>query len=139
MPETRPYLPIAHVADQLRSLGVTAGGVLLVHSSYRAAGPIEAGPLGLIDAIERALGPGGTLAMPSWTGDDDSPFDPRTTPPASDLGILPQIFWRRQTRRTERSRLRLRGEGPEGLGDRVDAPCPSAAPDRESGRTGAAT
>ncbi len=81
------------VSDQLRKLGVEKGGVLLVHSSFRAARPIEGGPAGLIDALRDALGPEGTLVMPSWTGDADIPFDPRTTPAASDLGIVADTFW----------------------------------------------
>lgn len=40
------------------------------------------------------LGPGGTLAMPSWTGSDDEPFDPRTTPASPDLGVVADTFWR---------------------------------------------
>jgi len=33
--------------------------------------------------------------MPSWTSDDDLPFDPRQTPPPANLGILVDTFWRR--------------------------------------------
>jgi aminoglycoside 3-N-acetyltransferase len=82
------------VTDQLRTLGVEAGGVLLVHTSFRAVRPVEGGPRGLIDALRAALGPEGTLVMPSWTGDDDNPFDPTTTPPAEDLGVVADTFWR---------------------------------------------
>jgi aminoglycoside N3'-acetyltransferase len=32
--------------------------------------------------------------MPSWTGDDETPFDPLTTPAAQDLGIVADLFWR---------------------------------------------
>jgi aminoglycoside N3'-acetyltransferase len=84
----------AELADQLRALGVKQGGVLLVHTSFRAVRPIEGGPRGLIDALRKALGPAGTLVMPSWTEDDDNPFDPKSTPSASDLGIVAQTFWR---------------------------------------------
>ena len=82
------------VADQLRALGVRAGGVLLVHTSFRALRPIEDGPLGLIASLQDALGPDGTLVMPSWTGDDELPFDPATTPAAGDLGATADLFWR---------------------------------------------
>jgi aminoglycoside N3'-acetyltransferase len=81
------------VAGQLRALGVREGGVLLVHSSFRAVRPVEGGPLGLIGALRAALGPEGTLAMPSATGDDDAPFDPATSANREDLGILPSLFW----------------------------------------------
>ncbi|MFC4307853.1 AAC(3)-IV family aminoglycoside N-acetyltransferase [Steroidobacter flavus] len=85
---------IFETADQLRRLGVTRGGVLLVHTSFRAVRPIERGPLGLIDALCDVLGPEGTLVMPSWTELDDEPFDARTTPSAKDLGVVAQTFWR---------------------------------------------
>lgn len=83
------------VACQLRALGVRAGGVLLVHTSFRAIRPIEDGPLGLIGALRDSVGPDGTLVMPSWTGDDEAPFDPATTPAAEDLGATADLFWRR--------------------------------------------
>lgn len=90
----RASLSGAEIASQLRALGVQEGGVLLVHTSFRAVGPVDDGPRGLIAAMRDALGPEGTLVMPSWTGDDDQPFDPASTPPASDLGVVPGTFWR---------------------------------------------
>lgn len=84
----------AEIADQLRALGVREGGVLLVHTSFRAVRPVEGGPLGLIGALRDALGPDGTLVMPSWTGDNDAPFDPVATPASPDLGIIADTFWR---------------------------------------------
>ena len=85
---------INEVAAQLQALGVRRGGVLLVHTSFRAVRPIERGPLGLIEALRAALGPEGTLAMPSWTGDDDEPFNHWTTAASSDLGVVADTFWR---------------------------------------------
>lgn len=81
------------LVEQLRALGVREGGVLLVHSSYRAVRPVVDGPLGLIAALREAVGPAGTLAMPSATGEDDLPFDPTTTANREDLGIVPSLFW----------------------------------------------
>ena len=83
------------LAGQLAELGVTPGGVLLVHTSFRAVRPVEGGPGGLVDALADALGPGGTLVMPSWGDDDDRPFEPATTPAAADLGVVADAFWRR--------------------------------------------
>ena len=80
---------------QLRKLGVRPGGVLLVHTSFRSVRPVEAGPSGLIEALQDALGPDGTLVMPSWTGNDDDPFDPKSTPASADLGVTAETFWRR--------------------------------------------
>jgi aminoglycoside N3'-acetyltransferase len=90
----RRDLSQGEVAEQLRALGVERGGVLLVHTAFRAVRPIEGGPFGLIQALRAALGPDGTLVMPSWTGSDDQPFDPGTTPAAADLGVVADTFWR---------------------------------------------
>ncbi len=83
---------IAQVEAQLAELGVRRGGVLLVHTSFRAVRPVEDGPLGLIAALRRALGPEGTLVMPTMT-DGESVFDPRSTP-TSEMGITAELFWR---------------------------------------------
>jgi aminoglycoside 3-N-acetyltransferase-4 len=56
--------------------------------------PVEGGPTGLIDALRAALGPEGTLAMPSSSWTDDEPFDPASTPAAPDLGVVADMFWR---------------------------------------------
>lgn len=84
----------ADVVAQLRRLGVAEGGVLLVHTAFRAIRPIEGGPLGLIEALRAAIGPQGTLVMPSWSGDDDTPFEPLATAAAPDLGVVADMFWR---------------------------------------------
>jgi aminoglycoside N3'-acetyltransferase len=82
------------VSEQLRALGLKEGGVLLMHNSFRAVRPIEGGPAGLIQAVRDALGPEGTLVMPSWSGDDDQPFNPTSTPASPDLGVVADTFWR---------------------------------------------
>ena len=81
------------LAEQLRDLGVRQGGVLLVHTSFRAVGPVDGGPTALIDALHDALGPEGTLIMPTMT-DGASPFDPAATP-TWQMGITAELFWRR--------------------------------------------
>jgi aminoglycoside N3'-acetyltransferase len=93
-PTTRPEISRVGLVKQLRALGVEVGGVLLVHTSFRAVRPVEGGPAGLIDALRETLGPGGTLVMPSWGGDDDAPFDLVATPASSDLGVVADTFWR---------------------------------------------
>lgn len=90
----RQQFSVLEVVHQLLALGIRPGGVLLVHTSFRAVRPIENGPAGLIEALRTALGPNGTLVMPSWTGDDDNPFDPALTPSAGDLGVVADTFWR---------------------------------------------
>jgi aminoglycoside N3'-acetyltransferase len=73
---------------------VKSGVVLLVHTSFRAVGVVQGGPQGLIQALRDAVGPQGTLVMPSWTGDDREPFNPATTRASADLGIVADMFWR---------------------------------------------
>lgn len=84
----------AEIVGQLTSLGVRRGGVLLVHASFRAARPVEGGPAGLVAALRDAIGPDGTLVMPSWSDEDDEPFDPATTPSGPSLGVVADTFWR---------------------------------------------
>jgi aminoglycoside N3'-acetyltransferase len=78
---------------QLLELGVTPGTVLLVHTSFSRVGPVEGGPPGLVDALRAALGPNGTLVMPSMSDDDEHPFDARKTPCAG-MGVVADTFWR---------------------------------------------
>jgi aminoglycoside N3'-acetyltransferase len=84
----------ATVTDQLRALGVKAGGILLVHTAFRSVRPIEDGPFGLVTALRDALGPDGTLVMPSMSDDDDAPFDPATSRADVHLGAVADLFWR---------------------------------------------
>jgi aminoglycoside 3-N-acetyltransferase len=64
-----------------------------VHTAFSRVGPVEGGPRGLIGALRAALGPNGTLVMPSMTDDDDHPFDPRRTP-CLGMGVVADMFWR---------------------------------------------
>lgn len=81
---------VAQVTGQLGALGVRPGGVLLVHTAFRAVRPMEGGPAGLIEALTAALGPQGTLVMPAMTA-GDAPFDPATTP-TFEMGATAETF-----------------------------------------------
>jgi aminoglycoside 3-N-acetyltransferase len=83
----------AALVGQLRTLGVEPGGVLVVHTAFSRVAPVDGGPAGLIDALRAALGPGGTLVMPSMCDDDDHPFDV-TASSCRGLGIVADTFWR---------------------------------------------
>jgi aminoglycoside 3-N-acetyltransferase len=78
------------VAD-FRALGVEAGDVLLVHSSYKSLGDVEGGPQTVVHALLDVLGPDGTLIMPTFNFDFTKgvPWDVRKTP--SKMGILTEI------------------------------------------------
>jgi aminoglycoside 3-N-acetyltransferase len=111
--------------EQLRELGVRRGGVLLVHTSFRAVRPVAGGPLGLIGALREALGPDGTLVMPTMS-DGATVFDPRTTP-TCDMGITAELFWRQPgVRRSTHPGASFAAEGPHAA--QVCAPQPLSPP-----------
>jgi aminoglycoside 3-N-acetyltransferase len=89
---TRP-LRKDELVEQLLALGVEPGGVLLVHTAFSKVRPVEGGPTGLIDALQTALGPDGTLVMPSMSDDDEHPFD-RATTPCLAMGVVADVFRR---------------------------------------------
>lgn len=91
---TGPSHGVDDLVRQLVALGVTPGGVLVVHTAFSKVRPVDGGPDGFIDALLAAVGPTGTLVMPSMTDDDDTPFDPRTTP-CTGLGIVAETFRQR--------------------------------------------
>ncbi len=113
------------VEQQLRALGVREGGVLLVHTSFRAVRPVEGGPLGLVRALRAALGPAGTLVMPTMT-DGTTAFDPRSTP-THGMGITAELFWRQPgVLRSTHPGGSFAAEGP--LAARICAPQPLSPP-----------
>jgi len=91
----------------LRSSGIRTGDLLMVHSSLSSLGRIEGGAETVIDAFLEALGPGGTLLMPSFTTSfiyfdgflNKSrfyrPYD-RCNPYDITVGKIPQYFMRRK-------------------------------------------
>ena len=54
------------LTQDLRRLGVAAGDILFVHSSFKSLGPVEGGADSVIQALEDAIGPEGLLLMPSF-------------------------------------------------------------------------
>jgi len=91
---TDPDTARRHIADDLRALGVRPDGVLLVHSSLRALGPVAGGAETVVRGLLDALGPDGTLLMPALSYNHVTPaqpiFDVRFTP--SNVGALPEYF-----------------------------------------------
>jgi aminoglycoside 3-N-acetyltransferase len=80
------YATRASLADQLRALGVRAGGVVIVHSSYRSLGFMVGGPQSVVLALTDALGPGGTVVVPTHTPENSDPAA-WSNPP------VPQAWW----------------------------------------------
>ncbi|MCJ7561985.1 MAG: AAC(3) family N-acetyltransferase, partial [Thermoplasmata archaeon] len=115
--ERTPGMPITvgSLERDLSILGVEPGMVLMVHSSLSSLGWVCGGAVAVVLAIEKVLGPEGTLVMPSMAGDlsdpaewqnppvpeawwpiirDNAPaFDPEMTPTRK-LGAIPECFWK---------------------------------------------
>ena len=81
----------------LLALGVAPGDLLYVHSSLKAVGWLENGPDDVIDALLDALGPEGTLAVPthtvSYAAWGHPPFSPTAAP--VHMGIVPTALIKR--------------------------------------------
>ncbi len=75
--EHTPGLPatVASLAADFAALGVRSGMVALVHSSLSALGWVCGGAVAVIEALQAAVGPSGTLIMPSQTGGLTDPRD----------------------------------------------------------------
>ncbi|GAB2585127.1 AAC(3) family N-acetyltransferase [Paractinoplanes abujensis] len=100
------------LAADLRALGLSAGDMVLVHSSIRAVGPVAGGVQAVVEALLDVLGPAGTLIVPTHTPANSDPaewsnppvpeawwpvlrgqspgFDPARTP-SQWMGVLPEV------------------------------------------------
>ena len=95
-PEFAP-LRRADLVRDLVGIGVRRGDLLMVHSSLRSIGFVDAGPATVVDALLQAVGPEGTLVVPTFTypsaGDATFVFDPAHTP--SGMGAISEAARRR--------------------------------------------
>jgi aminoglycoside 3-N-acetyltransferase len=84
-------LTLKELVDGFHALGVKEGDTLLVHSSYKSLGPVDGGPQTVVNALEAALGPEGTLIMPTFNFDFNKgqAWDVRSTP--SKMGVLTEL------------------------------------------------
>lgn len=109
----RPPTTRASLARDLTELGVAPADTLLVHSSLRSLGWVCGGAQAVVQALTDAVGPQGTLAVPTQTPDNSDPaqwrapavpeswwpiiraqspgFDPRVTP-SRGMGRIPEIL-----------------------------------------------
>jgi len=105
---------LASLAADLRRLGVSPGGVVLVHSGFRSFGPVQGGPDAVARALLGASGPEGTILAPTFTTNLVDPytwpvppspeererllqsipyFDPQSSPPHK-MGAVARALWR---------------------------------------------
>lgn len=103
---TAPVTSVSLSAD-LRRLGVPAGCVLNVHSAMSRLGWLVGGAQAVIAALTDAVGPGGTLAMPTHSAQLSEPSNWQM-PPA------PEVWWptiREQMPAYDRDRTPTRNMG----------------------------
>ena len=60
------HIDRAGIAAGLASMGVVRGDALFLHSSLKSLGYVEGGPRAVIDALLDAIGPEGTLVVPTY-------------------------------------------------------------------------
>jgi aminoglycoside 3-N-acetyltransferase len=63
----------ASLSSDLRRLGVLEGDILLVHSSLRSCGYVVGGVIAAVLALKDAVGPTGTIVVPTPTPDNSDP------------------------------------------------------------------
>jgi aminoglycoside N3'-acetyltransferase len=107
---SRDPISVEQLTADLRRIGVNTGDLLMVHASLRAIGPVDGGADGVLDALDAATSPGGTLFMNLSARDDlgwvnerpeadrvdllrhAEPFDRFVTPADPDVGVLAEVF-----------------------------------------------
>lgn len=77
---------ISSLGSDFASLGIQPGMVLLVHASLSALGWVCGGAPAVILALKEVLGDGGTLVMPTHSGDLTDPKDWKNPP-------VPEAWW----------------------------------------------
>jgi aminoglycoside 3-N-acetyltransferase len=128
LPDSRYYNAMISretLVGQLRALGLPAGAVVVVHTSFKKVGPVEGGPVGLIAALREAIGGGGTLVMPAMSDDDDVPFVLATTP-CRGMGVVADTFRTLPEVRRSDNPASFAAVGP--LAEAITAPHPLSPP-----------
>lgn len=89
-------MKLSEIVEGLHNLGVAPGDCLLVHSSLKSFGWVDGGADTVIDALLQAVGPAGTIMVPTLTGQRS---DSVTSPPVFDVkntpcwtGTIPETF-----------------------------------------------
>ncbi|OHB49270.1 MAG: hypothetical protein A2Y10_03270 [Planctomycetes bacterium GWF2_41_51] len=81
-----------HISDRLETLGITPGDTVIVHTALSSFGAASCCPDTIIDALLQTVGHKGTLVMPTF-GSSEAVFNNKKS--GTNLGIVPQTFWKR--------------------------------------------
>jgi aminoglycoside 3-N-acetyltransferase len=97
MPE-KENVTEADIARGLAEVGMSPGDTVFVHSSLRSFGHVAGGAGAVIEALLQAVGPEGTVVVPTFTWDSfhdktDAVFDMAKTP--SETGRITEVFRQR--------------------------------------------
>jgi len=88
----RPILSQADIVRALKAVGVRQGSIVMAHTSLSRFGYVRGGAATMIDALLKALGPQGTLAIPTHSVGvlGGRPYDPMESPART--GCVPECF-----------------------------------------------
>lgn len=75
----KPLLTAAQIVSGLHSLGVRPGDLLQVHSSLSAFGYVEGGAEAVVGALLEAVGPEGTVMVPTFNHGAEALFEVHTS------------------------------------------------------------
>jgi aminoglycoside 3-N-acetyltransferase len=76
---TKPVVSKEQITAELHRLGVAPGDLLIAHSSLRAFGWVEGGAEAVVDALLAAVGPTGTVMVPTFNHGTAKVYDPAAT------------------------------------------------------------
>jgi aminoglycoside 3-N-acetyltransferase len=98
-PAGRTRVTAVDLVTGLRAVGVREGMLLQVHSSLSRLGYVEGGAEAVVDALLEAVGPEGTVMVPTFNHGAADVYDPRTTPSTNGT-ITEALRTRPETRRS---------------------------------------
>ena len=88
-----PWIDRGDIAKAVTGMGVREGQILLVHSSYTRLGHVIGGAQAVVDGLLDAVGPEGTLVMPTLSQKNfETAYRDWTPDRPSDVGYLTEFF-----------------------------------------------
>lgn len=100
--QTQPHVTSGQITEDLHKMGIQKGDILFIHSSLKSLGYVDGGPTAVIQGLLDAVGPDGTLLLPTYYMPGGSilgtcqlegyVFDPRIH--GTNMGAMPEAFLR---------------------------------------------